>query len=37
MISADTIRGMTTKMLYFSFSAAALAFVLILLLTGLHP
>jgi hypothetical protein len=37
MISADTIRGMTAKILYFSFAAAALIFVSMLLLTGLHP
>jgi hypothetical protein len=37
MSSANTIRGVTTKMLYVSFAAAALVFVAMLLLTALHP
>jgi hypothetical protein len=37
MISADVSRGVMTKVLYFSFAAAALVFVSMLLLTGLHP
>ena len=37
MISADAIHGVMTKVLYFSFAAAAFVFVSMLLLTGLHP
>ena len=37
MTSADIICSVTSKMIYFSFAAAALVFVSMLLLTGLHP